>query len=35
MISDDREEIKVQDIISTSAARGCVERWLVQVSPMS
>ncbi|XP_048510723.1 dynein axonemal heavy chain 7 isoform X3 [Athalia rosae] len=31
MISDDKEEIKIQDIISTSAARGCVEKWLVQV----
>lgn len=31
MFSEDKEEIKMQEIISTSAARGCVERWLVQV----
>lgn len=31
MFSDDKEEVKLQEIISTSAARGCVERWLVQV----
>ncbi|XP_024937311.1 dynein heavy chain 7, axonemal isoform X2 [Cephus cinctus] len=31
MFSDDKEEVKFQDVISTVAARGCVERWLVQV----
>jgi dynein heavy chain len=31
MISDDTEEIILKDIISTAAARGCVEKWLVQV----
>nr|XP_033342927.1 dynein heavy chain 12, axonemal isoform X1 [Megalopta genalis]XP_033342928.1 dynein heavy chain 12, axonemal isoform X2 [Megalopta genalis] len=31
MFSEDHEEVGMQDKISTSAARGCVERWLVQV----
>lgn len=31
MFSDDKEEVPMQEIISTSAARGCVERWLLQV----
>lgn len=30
-VSDDKEEIMVQELISTAAARGCVEKWLVQV----
>lgn len=30
-ISDDKEEIMVQEKISTEAARGCVELWLLQV----
>lgn len=32
MISDDREEVSMQELISTEAARGCVEKWLVQVT---
>ncbi|XP_015126095.2 dynein heavy chain 12, axonemal [Diachasma alloeum] len=31
MFSDDKEEVQFQEMISTSAARGCVERWLIQV----
>nr|XP_012154186.1 PREDICTED: dynein heavy chain 12, axonemal isoform X1 [Megachile rotundata] len=31
MFSEDAEEVNVQERISTTAARGCVERWLVQV----
>ncbi|KAJ8683862.1 hypothetical protein QAD02_019654 [Eretmocerus hayati] len=31
IISDDKEEIMLEELISTEAARGCVERWLVQV----
>ncbi|KAG7205245.1 hypothetical protein KM043_018325 [Ampulex compressa] len=31
MISDDKEEITLQEQISTAAARGCVEKWLLQV----
>ncbi|XP_011505656.1 PREDICTED: dynein heavy chain 7, axonemal-like [Ceratosolen solmsi marchali] len=31
IISDDQEEIMMIDLISTVAARGCVEKWLVQV----
>nr|XP_034175500.1 dynein heavy chain 12, axonemal isoform X3 [Osmia lignaria] len=31
MFSEDGEEVNVQEQISTAAARGCVERWLVQV----
>lgn len=31
MFSDDKEEVKMEELISTSAARGCVEKWLVQV----
>ncbi|XP_076756861.1 dynein heavy chain at 62B [Xylocopa sonorina] len=31
MFSEDNEEVRVQEKISTAAARGCVERWLVQV----
>ncbi|XP_044001725.1 dynein axonemal heavy chain 12 [Aphidius gifuensis] len=31
MFSDDNEQIKMQNIISTKDARGCVEKWLVQV----
>ena len=31
MFSDDKEEVKLEDLISTVAARGCVEKWLVQV----
>ncbi|OXU22263.1 hypothetical protein TSAR_003308 [Trichomalopsis sarcophagae] len=31
IISDDKEEIMMQEVISTEAARGCVEKWLVQV----
>jgi len=31
MFSDDREEVMMKEIISTLAARGCVERWLIQV----
>ncbi|XP_076648749.1 dynein heavy chain at 62B [Halictus rubicundus] len=31
MISEDIEEVTMQERISTAAARGCVERWLVQV----
>lgn len=32
MFSDDREEVKFEELVSTDAARGCVERWLVQVN---
>lgn len=32
MLSDDKEEVTMQQLISTSAARGCVEKWLVEVS---
>lgn len=35
MFSDDREEVAFQELVSTDAARGCVERWLVQVSFIS
>lgn len=31
MFSEDYEEVKMQERISTAAARGCVERWLIQV----
>ncbi|CAK9798694.1 Dynein axonemal heavy chain 7 [Anthophora quadrimaculata] len=31
MFSEDNEEVRLQEKISTAAARGCVERWLVQV----
>lgn len=31
MISDQREEIMFQGRISTEAAHGCVEKWLIQV----
>ncbi|XP_076222913.1 dynein heavy chain at 62B [Nomia melanderi] len=31
MFSEDNEEVTMQEKISTAAARGCVERWLVQV----
>ncbi|XP_014211752.1 dynein heavy chain 12, axonemal [Copidosoma floridanum] len=31
MVSDDKEEINFVETISTEAARGCVERWLLQV----
>ncbi|XP_034943575.1 dynein heavy chain 12, axonemal [Chelonus insularis] len=31
MISDDKEEINFQKIICTKDAKGCVERWLIQV----
>ncbi|XP_019696725.1 dynein heavy chain 7, axonemal [Harpegnathos saltator] len=31
MFSDDKEEVPMQEVISTAAARGCVERWLFQV----
>ncbi|XP_043503405.1 dynein axonemal heavy chain 12-like [Polistes fuscatus] len=31
MISDEKEEIMLQNYISTEAARGCVEKWLIQV----
>jgi len=31
MFSDDNEEIMMKEFISTAAARGCVERWLIQV----
>jgi hypothetical protein len=31
MFSDDKEEVMMKEIISTLAARGCVERWLIQV----
>lgn len=31
MFSDDKEEVKLQEIVSTAVARGCVERWLIQV----
>ncbi|XP_053982803.1 dynein axonemal heavy chain 7 [Hylaeus volcanicus] len=31
MFSEDFEEVNMQDTISTAAARGCVERWLIQV----
>lgn len=31
MFSDDNEEIMMKELISTAAARGCVERWLIQV----
>ncbi|XP_026673034.1 dynein heavy chain 7, axonemal [Ceratina calcarata] len=31
MISEDQEEVRMQEQISTTAARGCVERWLIQV----
>lgn len=31
MFSDDKEEVAMQERISTAAARGCVERWLIQV----
>ncbi|KAK2581073.1 hypothetical protein KPH14_006115 [Odynerus spinipes] len=31
MISDEKEEIMMQGHISTAAARGCVEKWLIQV----
>ncbi|XP_014471742.1 PREDICTED: dynein heavy chain 12, axonemal [Dinoponera quadriceps] len=31
MFSDDKEEVPMQEVISTAAARGCVERWLLQV----
>ncbi|EFN66792.1 hypothetical protein EAG_01802 [Camponotus floridanus] len=30
MFSDDNEEIMMKEFISTAAARGCVERWLIQ-----
>lgn len=31
MFSEDYEEVRMQERISTAAARGCVERWLIQV----
>lgn len=31
MFSEDSEEVNMQERISTAAARGCVERWLIQV----
>ncbi|CAD1470597.1 unnamed protein product [Heterotrigona itama] len=31
MFSEDYEEVRMQEEISTAAARGCVERWLFQV----
>ncbi|XP_017762251.1 PREDICTED: dynein heavy chain 12, axonemal-like [Eufriesea mexicana] len=31
MFSEDNEEVRLQEKISTAAARGCVERWLIQV----
>ncbi|KAL7306450.1 hypothetical protein TKK_0001865 [Trichogramma kaykai] len=31
IISDEKEEIMIHELISTATARGCVERWLVQV----
>jgi len=31
MFSDDKEEVMMHEIISTEVARGCVERWLIQV----
>ncbi|XP_076243987.1 dynein heavy chain at 62B [Calliopsis andreniformis] len=31
MFSEDSEEVTMQEKISTAAARGCVERWLIQV----
>ena len=31
MFSEDYEEVRMQEEISTAAARGCVERWLLQV----
>lgn len=31
MFSEDYEEVRMQEKISTIAARGCVERWLIQV----
>ena len=31
MFSEDKEEVKMEELISTVAARGCVEKWLVQV----
>ena len=31
MFSDDREEITLEELVSTSNARGCVERWLLEV----
>lgn len=35
MFSDDKEEVGMQDRISTAAARECVERWLIQVITLS
>ncbi|CAG5101569.1 Similar to DNAH7: Dynein heavy chain 7, partial [Cotesia congregata] len=31
MTGDDGEEIMIQEIISTDAAKGCVEKWLIKV----
>ncbi|XP_053595266.1 dynein axonemal heavy chain 7 [Microplitis demolitor] len=31
MVGDDGEEIMMQEVISTDAAKGCVEKWLVKV----